>query len=983
MDLEDDHLFSSCRTRSKSKQKQKQHFCYLQAKQQSSLAYLIFNVYIFFIIYHFSSHNFSVSAYRINHPKGKLHWSLFFGLFFVNIIRIFIGNSFIYSSSNGGNDSWGARILPSTGTTLSSTVEQSTAASRRIESASPSAFTSHFPRLLNDEEEGETDDSSADGGDDSSDSGAGFIPTPPPYRPPIYTEAMSTRYRGPKSGGGSGGRSSPKSNAFIGDSKYPSMMPQIAKVLFESQSSQGATPRPAGGSGSSSRKHKHGNRAPKTAAQSQSYFEQYVNFDTPANSGVGATTPETGDRGAPESGTESPESFKTDDFFNRPYYESTKPTKPKPRSGRRPPHPPKKYHHKFETTLESPPAGGTGGEGATYGRVIMYSTRTHPSPKPQTENDEEPNHWQQNGRGGGGEKPATTSSSSSSDSSDELFVPDDFDGFNFEKVTEGSPPLDDQPPHSRPYSKHKSSSFNNKFNPANSVVSGPNSYMTLSYEPLSDEQKSSLGKRRPVSTSSIKPMTTFHGGPYHGQPKKAHKPTRVQQNEPEYAPLRTEERTPSLVFRTQTEHPTMSLKDIEDQQESPDADSDSDGDEPDSTVDPILQFNYVDTYARRGLHDAPEVPSHYNRQSNNHRRKQKRTRTPLKAADTYNFEGSHRHLTAQQPEMVARNNYESPTRASQPSPEWQRQQAQAEPEVAGGDDNGLQQQQQPVKLTYYRSYRRRDLPLSPDSHLSGESTTNRYLFTPEGESSTNYPSYPSSEQPQAASSSQLEAEKYDFSESVKKYAKEFGFEVPTNDKDNQKLNNNKEGGALASNAASASVAANSNHRASLLSSDQPQSQSSSASNESSKSDSHYYFNMLFPEFSTEFKEKHQNPSRAEGLQLLSSSLEQQSSDDKTPQNSQKDDEKKGADDFRSVMSTFVAMVGDETITSELAKPVTKTAAAASPTAEKTNTSGAGENQLSKEDVDAILLKFNEVISSKEKAAAVEASKLDFDEADLH
>lgn len=746
------------------------------------------------------------------------------------------------------------------------------------------------------------------------------------------------------------------------------MMPQIAKVLLQSQSSQGATPRP----GNSRHPKQPGSKQPKTAAQSQAYFEQYINFDTPADSGVGATTPETGAYGR----TESPagEVSKSEDggfFDSRPYYESSSKPKPKPRprSGRRPPasknhH---QYTHKFETTLESPPAGGgSAGGGATYGKVVMYSTRMHPSPKP--DNDEPTDSWQNGERGGQRDQPATTSSSSSDDSSDDSFVPDDFDGFNFEKVPEGTSPLDDQP--SRPYSKPKGggsgSSFGNKFNPANSVVSGPNSYMTLSYEPLSDEQKASLaGKRRSSGSpsSSVKPMTTFH---YHQQqPKKSavHKQRRLQQNEPEYVP--NQHRAPALVYRTQTEHSALSMKEnTEDQQESPDADADSEGnDEPDASADPILQFNYADTYARRGLHDAPEVPAHFNRQSKGHRRnnnQQRRSRTPLKAADTYSFEGSHQHLTAaRQPEVAG----------------------------SGGDDNGLQQQQ-PVKLTYYRSYRRRDLPLSADSHLNGESTTNRYLFTPEGESSTNYPSYPSSENPQTAASSpsQLQAEKYDFSESVKKYAKEFGFEVPSKEK--------AEVGSVVQKkeekeVSTGSAAANSNSRATLLLSDQPQSKSSSASNGSSKNDSHYYFNMLFPEFSSEFKEKYQNPSKAEGLgDLLSSSLEQQpSSKDQTPQNGQqpKEGENKEPDDFRSVMSTFVALVGDETVTSELAKPSAKTVAAPTEVEKSSSTSGgvAKENELSKEDIDAILLKFNEVISSKEKAAAVEASKVDADDADFH
>ena len=129
-------------------------------------------------------------------------------------------------------------------------MEQSTAASRRIESTSPNSHfgVAHHSLFQNDEESADTEDGPGDGTEDSGgdSGGGGFIPTPPPYRPPIYTEAMrSSRFRN------GGPRKGLPSSKFLDDpssssSKYPSMMPQIAKVLLESQSAMGhgATPRP-------------------------------------------------------------------------------------------------------------------------------------------------------------------------------------------------------------------------------------------------------------------------------------------------------------------------------------------------------------------------------------------------------------------------------------------------------------------------------------------------------------------------------------------------------------------------------------------------------------------------------------------------------------------------------------------------------------------------------------------------------------------
>ncbi|KAH9399140.1 hypothetical protein TYRP_018046 [Tyrophagus putrescentiae] len=800
----------------------------------------------------------------------------------------------------------------------------------------------------------------SDGTEDSGGDSGGFIPTPPPYRPPIYTEAMrSSRFRN------GGPRKGLPSSKFLDDpssssSKYPSMMPQIAKVLLESQSAvgHGATPRP--------RKNGSQKSGPNSRAQSQSYFEQYLNYGggTPS---TGATTPETGaDR---NSATESPGKSSAD-FLSRPYYESIT---PRPRGAPRRPTTPagnnrkqQQYHHhsKFETTLESPQsASGSGSD------------------------NEESSPWQSRGREGDENR----ESSSTQPSSDNDFVPDDFDGFDFEKVvTEGgaTAPLisDDQPPSHSKLSRNKnpfssssssSSSFGNKFNPANSVVSGPNSYMTLSYAPLSEDQRSSLKSRssRPSSSSllsssapEIKPMTTYHSLPSHHQHPKSQKagghhhsrnhqhqlpdhPIRPRgqhhhqmvQNEPEYTPL--EER--ALLFRTQTEHPTTSSS--EDQQESPEAENE--GDSPDSNSDDALfRLNYADTYARRGLHEAPEVPpspsGHPLHRKNSHHHRQHRTpkSPPPPPEDQYSFQGSHRHSSTANLQQQ-----------QQPDPEWQRLQSQAEPEVNATDDESFHQESPPEVFT----------------------------VTP--------PPIGSQAQAQAQA---LEKEKYDFAESVKQYAKEFGFEVPSppggggggDDKvmvgTATVVGNN---GQKQTGKNQKKPAANSNHRRRKPSAFADQTAAASSKNESQVVDSHYYFNVLFPEFAADFKEKYQTPGRGDGLSQLTSSSASSSptsNEASNPQSSVVPLNEATADDFRAVMSSFAAMVGEQEASEMVSKPsnsTTTTATTTSSTAETPATTLATpvieqNQQLTKEDMDAILLQFNEVISSKEKAAAVEAAK---------
>lgn len=665
------------------------------------------------------------------------------------------------------------------------------------------------------------------------------------------------------------------------DSRYPSMMPQIAKVIYGSggQSSHATT----SSSVDAALQQEH-----PPVGSSYGRQQHYPTYgQTPA------TTPRTFTEASVKNYLSRPRQTEYDDYTT-------------PKSSRASPSPQmhNKYNPKYETNIEKPPQHPPS-RGA--GQVMTYSYFGKPGDKSLPET---PNFRHLSGLPPP-QTPSTTSIGSENygrDSQEEGEHQGDqgeHDGeheqnevreeprssLKYRHHQHSQPRIESHYRPSLPVSDSPPSMA--KFDSKNSVKTGTNSFMTLSFEPVSESHKTRIKQAVAVRERAYSSQ----------QPSESYSKNNQNQDVEDHF-------TKNVFYKPQTRGNV-----IEDQQEAP------------SHRAQAIKFNYRDTYARPGLHEAPLLPENGPTQQNSR---------PYYGG--YSQAASTRSLSSY---------------ATQPPPKGNHQQSPLTP---------TEKPHSQVKVTYYRTFHRTKEPdqnSHPQSPLTAPRESKRgHQEFPYPPLESQAPSQPT--KPEEGQASEVE-QKFDFSGSIEKYAKEFGFEMPSASKPEPTR-------VVSRRQAASHPRSSSSHPNHLFSSPaehpfagRPQ------SNLPSKNamDTHFYRNMIYPEFAPEFKEYQQSYHGTTGLSQIQDLLNAPSAGTvgQRPESENEADGEMPANidkDLASVLSFAKSFVTEE-------------AASSDPKGPKKNPGD--ENKVTKADVDDIISKFAQVVSegTKQESAAAAAA----------
>lgn len=681
--------------------------------------------------------------------------------------------------------------------------------------------------------------------------------------------------------------------------KYPSMFPQIAKLIYSHKSS----PVPSIGSNSNNNQmdrsvQSQENRLSNSPGRS-SQRTQEIHFSQRfvQSSGPTATTART----AALTVTEVPILEK--DYLSRPIYEFITP-KPQQMSGNN-----NNLNYgsaKYETNIESPPATG-----AVYPKLVSYMVSPASAPKaaePAPGVDINMSILQEDVPNGP-PPPQTPSSPVASSEGN-------YEGISYEHVHEMSTPPPKMhasvpPPSSRPTHYYPPK----KYNPANSVKSGPDSFMTLSFEPSKEKDHSTTSvSYGEVSTAPNHSPNHQAQSPHSAQPF-YHQQQQVQAqsfNPPRQIGYHNVE--PQLAapptYQTQSLPPLPAVNSIEDQQQPP----------------RIVKVVKIGSSSVRG----------YERQA----------------------------LQQQEP---------STSQYPQPYSQYQQQAPpqQAPPQQAPGYMNiqeypSGQIEQSPAEvLTYYRTYtnhptnqQQQQLPeqrqqQQAQAHLQQVQPSQHYRYT-----GPNYQAAPEQAQASEVEPVSKPDPETDWKHNVERYAKEFGFEVPS-----------KPGAAQLSQSPTESTSPRPPSRHYRP---HPPPLSAAPEEAGKNGSSMYYFNVIYPEFAAD-SEPHHRPSSHHNQQSNSGRERHHhkhkhylhASEEVLQPSRSRSHHQTNSHHYRPHYLTSETMpnVKTDSESSHEAPSI----AGAKQTGDKSASKSDG-SKITKEEVDEILQKYNEVINNKKASA---------------
>src|SRR5699024_1375777 len=252
----------------------------------------------------------------------------------------------------------------------------------------------------------------------------------------------------------------------------------------------------------------------------------------------------------------------------------------------------------------------------------------------------------------------------------------------------------------------------------NSVQSGPNSYMTLSYEPIA-VKSTPEHEQYQQENQALNPPSYYQQNRQQSQQQYSQSYFHQGEASPDES-YNSQQNVASpespKAYQAQAIQTLPPVNSIEDQQEPPHHTN---------------KFNYADTYGRRGLHQQPVKASTQHHHQSETQQKSYHSQQPISSY-------------------------------SQPTPEWQQQ---APPEKS---------QHAQSKVSFYRTFERKkpvDQNHSQQSHVSQQ----QHQYYPQQAPSPNF----QLSQENAQASEVEPVQKFDWEQNIQRYAKEFGFELPS------------------------------------------------------------------------------------------------------------------------------------------------------------------------------------------------------------